>query len=179
MENYGSDYISFILILTRALGLPKSIEIDERPDRKFRQSFMGASAAARGRGRQKQVTGSLASSLSAEQAGPSHGVRVEVRPGVRLEGWLAHLFGGVCRGHAQYSAFALDTLFLLPALQKWQLGFFGSFFNLLSIICPSCACTQLYLVPCSLFVFCCWRRHLSRCKPRRKGPRSQACLSIC
>ena len=33
-------------------------------------------------------------------------------------------FGGVlCRGHAQYPAFSPDTLFLLLALQKWQLGF--------------------------------------------------------
>ena len=52
-------------------------------------------------------------------------------PGVGLEVWLrnfAHPLGSVdCRGHAQYPAFALDTLFLLLALQKWQLGFFGLF----------------------------------------------------
>ena len=30
------------LILTRVLGLPQSIEIDERPDKKFRQGFLGA-----------------------------------------------------------------------------------------------------------------------------------------
>ena len=51
--------------------------------------------------------------------------------GVGLEGWLrwsVYPFGGVeCRGHAQHSAFAADTLFLLLALQKWQLGFFGLF----------------------------------------------------
>ena len=44
----------------------------------------------------------------------------------RLEGWLrwsTHLFGGVeCRRHAQYPAFAPNTLFLLPTLQKYQLG---------------------------------------------------------
>ena len=32
-----------------------------------------------------------------------------------------------------------------------------------------CACTQLFLVPYSFFVFSCWRRRLSRCKPCSKG----------
>ena len=31
----------------------------------------------------------------------------------------------VCRGHVQYSAISPDPLLLLPALQKWQLGFLG------------------------------------------------------
>ena len=48
-------------------------------------------------------------------------------PVVRPEGWLrqfAHPFGGVvCGGHAQYPAFSPNTLFLLLALQKWQLDF--------------------------------------------------------
>ena len=48
-------------------------------------------------------------------------------PGLRLEVWLgrfAHLLGAVkCRGHA----LLLRILFLFPALQKWQLGFFGLF----------------------------------------------------
>ena len=29
----------------------------------------------------------------------------------------------MCRGHAQHPAFALNTMFLLQALQKCQLGF--------------------------------------------------------
>ena len=40
---------------------------------------------------------------------------------VGLEGWLrwfAYLLGDVCRGHEQHPAFAPNTLFLLPALQK-------------------------------------------------------------
>ena len=48
-------------------------------------------------------------------------------PGVGLEVGLrcfAHLFVVLSAvGHAQYPAFAPDTQFLLPALQKWQLGF--------------------------------------------------------
>ena len=55
-------------------------------------------------------------------------------PGVGPEGWLrcfAHPLGGVvCRGHAQYPVFAPDTLFLLQALQKWQLGFLVSLYIL-------------------------------------------------
>ena len=81
----------------------------------------------------KQVTGSLAHSLPEEgQAGSLCGVRVGVCPRVGLEGWLscfAHPLGGVeCRGHEQYPAFAPDLLFLLPALQKRQLGVFFFFF---------------------------------------------------
>ena len=55
------------------------------------------------------------------------GVSVRVCPGVRTEGCpreFAHPCGGVeCRGHGQDPAFAHDTLFLHPDLQKWQLGF--------------------------------------------------------
>ena len=66
------------------------------------------------------------------RAGSLYGVRVGVCPGVRLAGWLrwsAHPFGGVvCRGRAQYPAFAPNPLLLLLALQKWQLGFLGFFY---------------------------------------------------
>ena len=98
-----------------------------------------------------------------------------------LEGWLrwfAHRFGGVvCRGHAQYSDFVLDALLLLPALQKWQMGFW-SFCILLSIICPNCACIHLILVPYSFFEFCCSRRRLSSCKHCSKGSQFPACLTL-
>ena len=68
----------------------------------------------------------------------------------------------MCSGHVQYPAFAPNTLLLPPALQKWQLE--GVFLVFLSIICPNCACTQLFLVPYSFFVFCCSKRRLSRCR---------------
>ena len=55
------------------------------------------------------------------------GVRVQAGPGVRLKGWLRWsarpLSVTVCRGHAQYLAFAPDTWFLLLTLKKWQLVF--------------------------------------------------------
>ena len=56
------------------------------------------------------------------------------------------------RAHAQYYAFASNTLLLLQALQKWQLGF-G-----LCIFCPVFALiahAQLFLVSYFLLVFCC------------------------
>ena len=79
-------------------------------------------------GEQEQTTGGLACLLTEGRWACSlHGVRVGVCPGVGPEGWLkcfAHPLGAVvCRGHAQYPAFAPDTLILLQALQKWQLGF--------------------------------------------------------
>ena len=88
----------------------------------------------------------------------------------------------MCRGHAPYPAFAPDTPFLLLALWKWQLGFY-SFCVFLSRICPNGACTQLFLVPYSFFIYCRLRRSLSICKhfsTAAKGPSSQlpACLSI-
>ena len=45
-----------------------------------------------------------------------------------------------------------------------------------SRIWPKCVCTQLVLGPYSFFVFCCWRRGVSRrkhCSTAVKHPRSQ------
>ena len=133
----------------------------------------------------EQATVSLACSPpEGRQAYFLYGVRVGVCPGVRAEGWLrcfAHpLEGGVCRAHAQYPAFTPDMLFLLPGSSKLAVGFFGLFVSFRYRICPNCSCTQLFLVPYSFFVFCCWRRGVSRCKHcskgahvPAKGPRSQ------
>ena len=46
----------------------------------------------------------------------------------------------------------------------------------MSVICPNCACTQLFLVPHSFFVLCCSRRNLSRCKHCSKGFQVPGCL---
>ena len=48
-----------------------------------------------------------------------------------------------------------SVLLLLPAPGKWQLGFW-SLCILLFMICPSCTSRQVFVVPCSLFVFCSW-----------------------
>ena len=106
------------------------------------------------------------------QACSLYGVRVGVCPGVRPEGWLrwfAHPLGGVlCRGHAQDPAFA-------PGSSKEAVGciFFWVILYLLSRICPNSACTQLFSVPYSFFVFCCSKRGLSKwkhCSTAAKGP---------
>ena len=84
--------------------------------------------------------------------------------------------GAVCKGLVQYPLFAFNTLFLLRALQRWQLGFW-SFHILLSIDLPQLASMQLFLVPYSFFVFCCWRRRVSRYKQCCKGSWVPACLT--
>ena len=92
------------------------------------------------------------------------GVRVRAGLGVRLEElprWFAHPLVVVCaRGVS-------STLFLLLAFCKWQLGVWS--FCILSIICPNCTCMQLFFSPYSFFVFCCWRRGVSRCKHCSQG----------
>ena len=117
----------------------------------------------------KQVTGSLAPSLGVvvmmERSGSLYGMRVgaglEVliwdEGGVGLEkwlgwsGWYAHLLGdAVCRVHAQYSAFALNTLLLFWTPQQWQLGFWS--FGILSIICLTCTGMQISLIVSLYFV---------------------------
>lgn len=76
-----------------------------------------------------------------------------------LEGWWGGL-GGLptsldqgfeCRGHVKYPVSAPGTLSLLPALQKWQLGFYLVCI-FLSITGSSCKCTQLFSVPYSFCI---------------------------
>ena len=95
-----------------------------------------------------------------------------VCPGVVAEGvaWL------VCLPFRWYcvQGSVCSTLLLLQALQKWHLGFLVSLYPL-PRICPNC--TYMHLVSYSLFVFCCLKRSVSRCKhcsPLAKGSRSQS-----
>ena len=126
-------------------------------------------------GEREQTTSSLARSLRGGwRACSLHGVRVGMWPGVGARcglGGLPTPLVVVCAGgHAQYPAFALGSSIVAVG------GGFLVFLYLLSIICPNCACTQLFLVLCSFFVFCCWRTGVSRCKhcsTAAKGPRSQ------
>ena len=86
--------------------------------------------------------------------------------------------GGMCRGHAQYSAFAPIPLLLLQALQKWQV-FLVSLY-LLSIICPNWACMQLFLVPYNIFCILLleeWCGQVQALQHCSKG--SEVCLSQC
>ena len=90
---------------------------------------------------------------------------------------FAYSFGGVERRGQK-----CNTLFLLPTscFCSWLFRngswVFWPFCILLCIICPNCACLQLVLVRYSFFLFCCQRRHLSRCRYYSKGSQVPACL---
>ena len=47
--------VGITVLPTRVLGLPQSIEIDQKPDKKFRQGFIGAPVAAEGSENRQQV----------------------------------------------------------------------------------------------------------------------------
>ena len=78
--------------------------------------------------------------------------------------------------------------FLLPAFahgsSEVTVGFFFFFFGLFDLwsrICPNCTCVKLFLVPYSLFVFCCSRRGVSRrkhCGTAAEDPKSQLVSDI-
>lgn len=75
------------------------------------------------------------------------------------------LCGAKCRRAYTVPCFGVThPVFLLQALQKWQLaGFFFFLCIFWSRICPNCTCTQLFLVPYNFFVSCSSRRGVSRC----------------
>ena len=70
-------------------------------------------------------------------------------------------------GHAQDPPFASGTT-------EGAVGFWP--FCIFCIICPNWPCTHLFLIRYSVFVFCCLRRRLSRCKHCSKGSQVPACL---
>ena len=92
-------------------------------------------------------------------AGPLNGVRVGADLWFGLEewlGWSAQPPVMLCAGdHAQDPPFA-------PGTSEGTLGSWP--FCIFFIICPNWPCTHLFLIRSSIFVFCCSRRRLSRCK---------------
>ena len=107
-------------------------------------------------------------------------------PGIWPERWLrwfAHPFGWYwVQGGMHSTLILLPIPCFFPVLQKWQLGFWSFCINIsLSIIFPNCTRMQLFLAPYSFFVFCCWRRRLSRCGRKGdtfQGPRVDSCLIL-
>ena len=97
------------------LGFPQSIEIDQRPGKKFRQGFTGAPAAAGGLRTGNRLSGSPS---EVGRAHFLHGVRGGVGAGGSLERWLRWSAracgGGVCRGTR--SALLSSQLF------EWESG---------------------------------------------------------
>lgn len=67
-----------------------------------------------------------------------------------------HLSGVECRGASTVPCLCSYIQLLILALQKWQLEFFLNYFLYLLVQnLPQLCFTQLFLVPYSLFVFCC------------------------
>lgn len=154
---WDADHPQHRVIPTRVFGLSQSIEIDCTQGKEFRQSVTGAPLLASGGSKTsngwpcslpKVGKPSLLTGMMGQVCwGPAGGVARVLCPA----------FVGFSRG-----GLSLPTPgFLLPALQKWQLDVFFCLCTFWSRICPNCACTGLFLVPCSLFVFCCWRRDVS------------------
>ena len=121
---------------------------------------------------QKQAIGSLPHLLT--YWGGWAGSLCRVTLGVDQAGGMARV---VCPPLCWY---CVQGVCIVPCycykLLRGGIWVFGLFCILLSIICPNCACTQLFLVPSSFFVFCCWRRCLSKCKHCSKWPQVQSCL---
>ena len=87
----GKDLVYFLFILMKwGSCLTQSIEIDQKPDKKFGQGFIGSLTAAEGDENKHQVP------LPAPHGGgwassSSYGVSIGVCPGVRPEGGLSGL----------------------------------------------------------------------------------------
>ena len=106
--------------------------------------------------------GRLVPYMRGRKAGLCLGVRTEEQ--IRC---LAHPSNDI----VQCPAFA-------PGSSEVAIEFFWGFFGTIwSIISPNCACKQLFLAPCNFFIFCSWRRRLSRCKRCSKASQVPACLS--
>ena len=60
-----------------------------------------------------------------------------------------------------------SILLLLPGFQKWQLGFWSLLYLVHNL--PQLHTEAVIFIPYSLFVFCCLRRCLNRCKHCGKG----------
>ena len=102
---------------------------------------------------------------------------------------FCHPSGGFeYRGHLQYPAFDLNSLFFKECfIYFWQCWVFFVASYKLSLVAVSwggyylvemCRIPQLLLVPCSFFVFCCWRRGVSRCKPCRAAAKCPKCQPV-
>ena len=126
------------LVLFRVLGLSRSIEIDQRPDRKCRQSFIGILVGCRGVRTNKNFSCLFPKDQVSWFLLWGEG-RAGLGVGLELLRWFAHPLVVLCaRGVS-------STLFLLLAFCKWQLGFWS--FCFLFIICPNCACMKLFFSP--------------------------------
>ena len=109
------------------------MEIDKRPDKKFSKDLLGSCCS-----RRKQEQGNSFPCLLPEpgwQVGSFHRVKVGFIQGLGQMGG----FGGLPTSLVVLCSRVMhNTLLFLQTLQKWQLGFFGSFCILLFLICLNC-----------------------------------------
>ena len=135
LEQRGTSaprWVPLSLIQNRVLGLPQSIGARQEIQARL---YWGPCCSRRER---EQVTGSLSRSI---KGGASWfliwGEGSSVCPGVTAEGWLrcfAPPSVVLSAGGTRSTLLLLPTPFLLPALQKWQLGWV--WFCLFVSCCP-------------------------------------------
>ena len=129
-------HVSFCkdLILTRVLGLPQSMEIDQRPDKKSRRGFTGAPTPLAGVGTTNQVP-LPASFLRRGQAGSLHGLSIGACPGVRPEGGFSCLPTTpvvLCAGGMHSTL----LLLLIACVLNYFINFFILYFWLCWVLLP-------------------------------------------
>ena len=131
-----------------------------RLDKNFRQDFIAACAAARGRARRQEVgpQGELLVSLNRVTVGGG-GQWGSMGWAGGIPRWSARPLGNtecrtLCR-HLRNSCWFMA--FLYPIVHN----------------CPNCTCMQLFSIAYSFFVFFGSSRHLFWCKPFSRGPQVQ------
>ena len=120
------------MISTKVLGLPQSIGIDQRPDKKYRQGFIGTPATAAGNKNNSFPCLHLATPWARASLFLSGREGRRMSRGL-VEGWLSYfacpLGGGVFSGYAQFSCFCSWPPDFAPASSKVAFGFFGLFIS--------------------------------------------------
>ena len=147
--------------------------------KKFRQGFIGPAAAWQRENKQVPLLVHSPEGASLFLRWSDSTGMSRVRP-ERCLRCFANPSGGGVEWRRICTSLAAKTCFYSRLFKSRSWIFLVTFVSFVSRICSNCSCTQLFLVPNSFFVFCCWRRSMSRCKhcyTVAKDPRSQACLN--
>ena len=116
------SFLGYVTLLpTRVLGLLNQQKLIRGQTRNSAKIYWGPSF--RGKEKKQQVPLLVFLLWGASQ----FLIWAEGRVCVQGSGWRGDLGGVICSRHAQYPAFAPNTLFLLQAPEKQKLGYFGLF----------------------------------------------------